>query len=113
LTHEIDDDDHIVEFVSGGPKQYAFRTEKGKEVWKIRGFSLNYANSKLVHFDALKDYILNVNPKRNTTLVDHFKVIRDKTTFEVTSRAEAKHYQPVFRKRVLGPDGISSLPYGW
>jgi hypothetical protein len=109
----VDPGDYIVSFVSGGPKQYSFRTAKGKEVCKIRGFSLNYANSEKIHYDALKDFILEVNPKRNTTLVDPFKVIRDKTNFEVTSRAEAKHYQPVYKKRVLGPDGISSLPYGW
>ena len=105
--------DHIVSFVSGGPKQYAYITAKGKQVCKIRGFSLNYHNSQVVHFDALKDFILGVNPKRNTTLVDPFKVYRDKTTFEITSRPEAKHYQPVYRKRVLCPDGISSLPYGY
>jgi hypothetical protein len=66
-----------------------------------------------VHFDALKDYIHNVNPKRNTTLIDPFKVIRDKTTFEVTSRAESKYYQPVYKKRYLLDDKINSLPYGW
>ncbi len=91
---------------------YRFWTAKGKEICKIQGFSLNYTNAGLVHFDALKDYILNVNPERNTTLVDILKVFRDKTTFQITSRAETKHYQPVFTKCVLGPDGVSSLPYG-
>jgi len=48
LTNELDDNDHIINFVSGGPKQYAYQTAKGKQVCKIRGFTLNYTNSKLL-----------------------------------------------------------------
>lgn len=46
LTSELDPDEYITEFVSGGPNNYAYRTTKGKKVCKIRGFSLNYDNSK-------------------------------------------------------------------
>ena len=39
LTNELKAGEHIVEFVSGGPKNYAYRTNNGKEVCKVRGFS--------------------------------------------------------------------------
>ncbi|CAG2257249.1 unnamed protein product [Mytilus edulis] len=35
---------YIEEFVSGGPKHYAYRRSDGQEVCKVRGFSLNYEN---------------------------------------------------------------------
>ena len=92
---------------------FRYKTAMGEEICKIRGFSLNYKNSKSVHFDALKDFVFSVLPQRNTNLVNPLKITRDKTTFEITSRVESKHYKPVYRKRVLQQDGISSLPYGW
>lgn len=46
LTNEISsEDDFITEFVSGGPKNYAYTTVSGKEECKVRGFTLNWKNS--------------------------------------------------------------------
>jgi len=36
-----DECDYIVEFVSGGPKNYGYRTKQGKVECKVRGFRLN------------------------------------------------------------------------
>lgn len=47
LTNELKKDDWITEFVCNGPKNYAYRTHKGKEVCKVKGFSLNYINSTI------------------------------------------------------------------
>ena len=41
FTSELGKDDHIVEFVSGGPKNYGYKTKKGKIECKVRGFRLN------------------------------------------------------------------------
>lgn len=46
--------DYITEFVAAGPKNYAFRTSKGVNCCKIRGFTLHYENSKLLDMDTLK-----------------------------------------------------------
>ena len=40
LTDELDDDDCITTFVSGGPKNYSYQTKNGKTVCKVRGFTL-------------------------------------------------------------------------
>ncbi|CAG2243698.1 unnamed protein product [Mytilus edulis] len=54
LTSEIPaDEGHIVEFVSGGPKNYAYRTLK-TETCKVKGFTLNFTNSNIVNFNAVK-----------------------------------------------------------
>ena len=52
LTSELDDDDHIVTFVLGGPRNYAYQTKNGKTVCKVRGFTLNHRGSKKINFDT-------------------------------------------------------------
>lgn len=41
ITDELEGGDHIVEFVSGGPKNYGYTTHQGKVCCKVRGFTLN------------------------------------------------------------------------
>jgi hypothetical protein len=49
----------IVEFISGGPKIYGYRTSLGNVVVKVKGFHLNSRNSKAFSFDNLKRVILS------------------------------------------------------
>lgn len=46
--------DNIVEFISTGPKSYAYKTSKGKTVCKIKGFTLNYENSQKLNMDEMR-----------------------------------------------------------
>ena len=59
MTSELRPSDIISEFVSGAPKNYAYRVLKGegreKSVCKVRGISLNYNASKMVHFKVMRD----------------------------------------------------------
>ncbi|CAH2015400.1 unnamed protein product [Acanthoscelides obtectus] len=52
----------ISEFVSGGPKNYAYKytTLSGEEqiVCKVKGISLNYKASQVVNFEKIKDMVL-------------------------------------------------------
>ena len=41
ITNELDEGDHIVEFISAGAKNYRYATAQGKSCVKVRGFSLN------------------------------------------------------------------------
>jgi hypothetical protein len=59
MTNELDSDDSIVDFVSGGPKNYAYRTKKGKSVVKVKGFTLNSANAPAFAFQNVKNLILS------------------------------------------------------
>jgi hypothetical protein len=51
LTNELSGGEHIVEFVSDGPKMYAYRTNKA---CKVRGFTLSYTISQLINFESVK-----------------------------------------------------------
>ena len=107
LTDELPEGEYIVEFCGFGPKFYAYKTNKGNTVCKVRGFTLNYKNSQLVNFDALKEKVLN----DETIETKSVKIRRDKQKQQIINREEIKICKKVFNKRV--PDGDFSLPYGY
>ena len=112
LTNEIQSKEgHIVEYVSGGPKNYAFRTLAGNEVCKVRGFTLNLKNSRLINFDVVKDMVLNDGTKK-VTVTNPQKISRDSRKRKLYNREENKEYKIVYTKRVVKSD-LTTLPYGY
>ena len=61
LTDELKGD-HITTFISGGPKNYCYRTNTDKVETKIRGITLNCSALEKVNFDVIR---LKVLLKRN------------------------------------------------
>jgi len=59
MTDELEGDDHIVEFVSGGPKNYGYVTEKGKVCCKVRGFTLNVRGESQLNHEVMKQNVLD------------------------------------------------------
>jgi hypothetical protein len=64
MTSELKENEYISEFVSGGPKNYAYKqcnavTGEVKRVCKVRGVTLNYKASQLVNFETIKALVLN------------------------------------------------------
>ena len=111
LTSELDEDDHIVEFVAGGPKQYAYKTLKGKQECKVRGFTLNYRNKKLLNFKAMKQLLLA--NQTGIVLTNDRKITRHKRKRKIYNRCEDKCYGIVYNKRARHEGSYSTLPYGF
>jgi hypothetical protein len=110
LTSELEDGDYINKFASTGPKSYSYITAKGKTCCKVRGFSLNYNNSKLVNFEALRDVILT--DRKKTIATTNLKIRRRKLDHTLTSAPETKQFRFVYTKRAIQPD-LTTLPYGF
>jgi hypothetical protein len=77
MTSELPEGDHIVEFVSGGPKNYAYVTLKGKTEVKVKGFTQNATNAPALAFVKIKKVTLNgvgapPTPKRKRVLRAEF-----------------------------------------
>ena len=126
----MDRGDHIVEFVSGGPKNYAYTTAAGKQTCKIRGFSLNFTNAQRLNFGSVRDMVGSVNPCRPKTykkrkledrnespskvivVTNPNKISRDKYDHVLYNRAESKQYRVVYNKRAI-LDTLDTLPYGY
>ena len=111
LTNELKKGEHIVEFVSGGPKNYAYKTNRGNEMCKVRGFTLHVTNSQLINFESVKRMVLD--PSETTiTVTNPQKICRDKGKRKLYNREEQKHYQMVYTKR-RRLDNYDTEPFGY
>lgn len=126
-TNELDEDDHVIELCSSGPKSYSFRTYKGKVVLKIKGFTLHYDASLSLHFDSLKQLVLHyadpevyplppeADPECGTISI-HYpnKITRDRFRFLLYGRDITKRFQVTYGKRLLLRDGsFDTVPFGY
>ena len=103
----------ITEFISTGPKCYGYKTSSGKEVCKVRGFTLNYKNAKIINFDSVKHLVVNYNTDPNAHVdIQNDNIVRDKLQHKLYNRHEIKKYKMVYTKRVIQPD-FNTLPYGF
>ena len=114
MTDELDGDT-ITEFVSGGAKNYGYRTAGGQVCCKVRGFTLNVRGRAALNYDSMRAHILDTltqeEPADAIPVVNphHFK--RDQTNKKMKKGPLTKQYRLVFDKRVV--DGTHSLPFGY
>lgn len=97
---------------SGGPKNYAYLTKSGKTCCKIRGFTLNYMNSKKLNFKSMESLVRNMDLERKITIENPCKITRDVKRRKVINKEETKIYKMVYEKRIM-QDDFTTLPYGY
>lgn len=111
-------DSYITEFVSGGPKNYAYLVRSSKDdkihpIIKIRGFTLDHISAKKLNFQTLKEKVqafVRSGAKEKVTVVrKKIERLKDRT---VVTRWVKKDYQVVYDKHQVLPD-YSTLPYGY
>ena len=104
----------IVDFISCGAKNYAYKLNTGQVVCKVRGFSLNYAASKIINLEAMKKALEcwkwgeHMYPMTTVKTM----ILRDRKTAVVYSKEMPKNYGVVYNKRVVD-DSFNTLPYGY
>ena len=115
----------IVAFVSGGPKNYAYRLNTGQVVTKVRGFSLNYSASRVVNMTSMEE-CLHLWKKRkdgssssSSSSSDEGELItittmfcRNKVKPKIYTSRVPKRYNVVYDKRRVLSD-FQTLPYGY
>lgn len=117
MTNELEcygANSYITEFVSGGPKNYAFKvlspnTNETHYVCKVKGISLNYENSKLINFDKIKEIIFNNSD--SDIQVKENKILRTKDN-SVFSTKRKKNYNVCYTKR-MRIEKFDTLPFGY
>lgn len=87
-------------------------TATGKISCKVRGFSLNFRNSKLINFEAMKSLVENMDTEKTIEVENPSKIARDGKRRKVINKVEKKLYRVVYDKRIL-KDDFSTLPYGY
>ena len=115
MTDELEGDS-IVEFVSGGAKNYGYKTAGGKIECKVRGFTLNVRGSVALNYDTMKANILSEidDPAEERRVIrvtnpNHFK--RDTTVKSIKLVEQIKRYGLVFDKPVIDCDSKCSYPF--
>jgi hypothetical protein len=95
LTDELGCD-YITSFVSGGPKNYSYRTNTEKVEIKVRGITLNCTAKQKVNFDVIRSLVY-LHAKCNVTgqvSVDiPFKITRNTKTKNIETKRMKKDYE--------------------
>jgi len=110
FTNEIKDELHIEEFVSAGPKNYAYKLNNGKTHCTIKGFTQNHLTSLQLTYDAIKAIVCENQDKKIT--VDQLKFVKNKQEWSIKTKIEKKNYGFVYDKRVLFED-LTTQPFGF
>ncbi|KAK3722553.1 hypothetical protein QZH41_002153, partial [Actinostola sp. cb2023] len=74
LASEIEEGDHIVEFVCAGPKAYAYRTQRGTVECKVKGFHMNFTTSKRVHLEAMLELVQDEDEEKEVSGIEVFSI---------------------------------------
>ncbi|XP_055387199.1 uncharacterized protein LOC129615842 [Condylostylus longicornis] len=118
MTNELESygqGSYVTEFVSGGPKNYAYKVFSTKDnsekvVCKVKGIRLNYDASHKINFETMKEAVLNLNNFENISILSDN--IRRTKEHELVTVSETKTYQLKSEKRRSLHD-YSSLPFGY
>lgn len=122
MTNELKDygaDAFIEEFVSGGPKNYAYKvagTSDGKKHTniKVKGITLSNTTEKRVNFTTIRNMVLKFVKELHKTELNIIlsRIEVQRKTHEVLTKNVTKKFRIVYDKRIVFLDG-TTIPYGW
>ena len=104
---ELNDGDYIVEFASGGRKNYGYLTNNGKEECKVRGISLNSTGIRQLNYQVLQQNVCEdvLQPlehgARQTDVVKSYHIVRNVKQYCIEMMPQTKKDQMVFTKCVI------------
>ena len=118
FTDELDPGDSIVEFCSGGPRNYGYKTLTDKVCCKVRGFTLNSEGQEHLNYQVLRQNTLDevqrpLREPRTTRVPQSFMIHRDVCTYILSTRPAHKEYKLVYSKRALDPKTFQTYLFGY
>ena len=113
LTDEVDGH-NILSFVSGGPKNYAYKLDNGTTVCKVKGITLNYNNSQIINYDVMRHMITNIgnDDAGCVSTSNQYQITRDIKRQRITTKSTEKKYKVVYDKRII-THNFKTVPYGY
>jgi hypothetical protein len=125
-TNELPASEHIVQFVSSGPKSYAYVTSSGSKTIKIKGLTLTYSALQSISFESMKALVLHYVDPEMYPLPEDFeqdgtiavtyptKIKRDRISFTIYHEPLTKKFKVTYGKRLLLRDGsFNTIPFGY
>ena len=114
LTDELGGD-YITTFVSGGSKNYSYRTNTNKVETKVCGITLDSMAKQKVNFDVIRALVYlhaQCHVTGHVSMDIPLKITRDAKTKNIETKRMKKDYRIVYDKRVIAED-YKTLPYGY
>ncbi|XP_074645851.1 uncharacterized protein LOC141902110 [Tubulanus polymorphus] len=118
LVDKYGEGSFISEFVSAGPKNYAYRVFSPRDnefstECKVKGINLNFRNKQIVNFGSMVDIIVE-EKYDHLYILNPDKINRKIKDCSIYNRDERKIYRAVYTKRAFDPaDRYNTLPYGY
>lgn len=122
MTDELEKDygigSFITEFVSGGPKHYAYKVWSTKDQcekisMKVKGFRITHDLTAEINFDTLRNkvhaFVENQERRETDVLIQRIERTLDR---DVVTVIRKKVYRVTYTKRVIKRD-FTTIPYGY
>jgi hypothetical protein len=109
LTDELKPGQFIREFVSLGPKSYAYQTNDLKTVSKVKGFTINGQTENVINFDSMVHMLFEGGI---ATVSYPQSLNRVKRKFEIEECEKTKRLRKTYDKRWVCSD-FTTLPFGF
>ena len=110
FTNELEEGQWIVEFVSGGSKNYAIRKNNGQTDCTVKGYAINHLTKLILNFDSIKNCV--ENPTKEIS-IPQLKFIKDNSSWTIKTSIVNKTYNcKTYNKRLLLENG-ETLPFGF
>lgn len=118
FTNELDRGDFITEFVSGGPKNYGYRTHNNKVECKVKGFRLNSEGKEQLNYQIMRDNVLleiqsPLEKPRDYQVIKSHQIVRNPKQYSLETLPDYKRYKLVYDKRVIDQQTFETYPYGY
>ena len=110
LTSELGHGEFITTFCSTGPKSYAYTTNKGNKVCKVKGITLNFRNSLIINKETMYNIVHDVIEDVNVVYPHMInKIKKDRVIHNVSHK---KIFRKVHEKTSVLPN-LDTLPWGY
>ena len=97
LTSELGKGEYITTFCSTGPKSYAFTTNKGNKMCKVKGITLNFRNSLIINEETMYKIVHN-HIKEVKAMYPHM-IKKVKKHAMIHNAKKDKTFRKVYEKR--------------
>ena len=108
---ELKPGEHITYWACGGPKSYSYRTNLGKDVFKVKGLTINASNADIFKLENLQEMVIDNSIWHQ--VLSPYKILRVKGSFDLLSKPQTKIFRFTFDKRRILDDKISTVPFGF
>ena len=91
-------------------QKYAIRTADGKQIVKVKGFTLYYVISNQLNFDVMKDMAIS-DEQHSINIIGTYQIKKDLKRRQINTLPSSKSYKRIFNKRVRNTKYHTRLPY--